>query len=510
MPRHRLCHSGACVIVNILWLVPGNPIRLSTALIAFILAPTLLLLGVLGWLGLQFVQDQVERRLREDIELIARALQGPVGRGIDEDDFAAVRESLRSAFAFERVYGAHVFDQQGRLIASSGAGPDYREGRRLAVANQSSEPVGEFREVAGQDVFSYFVPLTGSAGRFSGVLQISRHGTEFRDSVLQIRGWGLSALAALGVVLSGLLLFGHRRAIGAPIQQLVDGMRRVEVGERDHRARPSGPSELRTLAAGFNSMMDSLSRSEREIARRQAQEQALHEELRHSQKLAAIGALAAGVAHELGTPLSVVDGRAQRMLRRSENAAVVGDAATAIRAEVRRMERIVRQLMAFARRSELRPRVVSAEQMVRLAVAAVDDAGGDALPIEVTGAGRPSPALRVDQERLLQALVNLLQNAQQASRAGPVRIGWSEQGEQVALTVEDSGAGIDPAIRERLFEPFFTTKPAGAGTGLGLAVVHGVMEDHGGRIVVGASPDLGGALFRLLLPRVQEGGADGR
>lgn len=486
----------------------GGPIRLSTALIAFILAPTLLLLGGLGLAGLQLVQEQVERRMREDIELIARALQRPVGRAIEQADAAAVRESLRSAFAFERVYGAHVFDREGRLIASAGAGADHRGSRRLAVAERSQEPVGEFREVGGQDVFSYFVPLTGPAGRFSGVLQLSRHGTEFRDSVLRIRGWGLSALAGFGVLLSGVLLLGHRRIIGAPIRQLVDGMRRVEAGERQHRTRPSGPHELRSLGNGFNAMMDSLAHSERELERRREQEQALQEELRHSQKLAAIGALAAGVAHELGTPLSVIDGRALRLLRRPGDGTAVGDAAAGIRAEVRRMERIVRQLMAFARRSELRARAITAERLVALAVAALGEGDGRP-PIEICGPS-PAPRLRVDRDRLQQALVNLLQNALQAAPRGPVRIGWSEQGDTVTLTVEDGGPGIDPAIRERLFEPFFTTKPAGQGTGLGLAVVHGVMEDHGGRITVGASNELGGAQFWMVLPRAVDGDADER
>jgi signal transduction histidine kinase len=111
----------------------------------------------------------------------------------------------------------------------------------------------------------------------------------------------------------------------------------------------------------------------------------------------------------------------------------------------------------------------------------------------------PELKLHGDRLRLEQALVNLLRNAIQAAPGGRVRLGASAAGGRVHLTVEDDGPGVDAATRQRLFEPFFTTKPSGHGTGLGLAVVEAVVDEHGGRVTVESS-ELGGALFRLSFP----------
>ncbi len=113
----------------------------------------------------------------------------------------------------------------------------------------------------------------------------------------------------------------------------------------------------------------------------------------------------------------------------------------------------------------------------------------------------PAPvSLSVDVGLMERVLVNLLRNALDAASEGRVRLRWRPDDDQVVFWVEDSGPGIDPDVRDRLFEPFFTTKAVGDGTGLGLAVVHSIVEEHGGTVEVGDSP-LGGASFRVTLPQ---------
>lgn len=474
-------------------------LRLSAALIAFVVVPLTFMIGAVGSVGLSVLERQAEARMREDIELIARALQFPLSRAIQRGEPYRMQEMLRSAFSFGRVYGVHVFGREGQLVAGAGAGARALPAREIQALALRGEEGSEYTRVDGEALYVYFLPLSDAGGRFAALLQITRHADDFRDTLALIRGGGAIGLGLLALLLSAVVIIGHRWAIGGPLRELSRSMEAVATGARSHRARPGGPAEIRELARGFNSMLESLARSEAEIARRRERQESLEADLRESRKLAAVGELAAGVAHELGTPLSVVDGRAQRALRRSDLAPPVREALESTRGEVQRMSRIVRELMDFARRSPLRPRRLEVRPMLAGVIEraqAMPEAAGARLALDDGGEGL---TLHADPTRLEEALANLVQNALQASPGGEIRVGVAQHGAECVLRVDDDGPGIDPNARERLFEPFFTSKPVGSGTGLGLAVVHGAVEAHGGRIRVGESP-LGGARFEIILP----------
>jgi len=247
--------------------------------------------------------------------------------------------------------------------------------------------------------------------------------------------------------------------------------------------------------------------AEAEIAQ---QREALHQ----SEKLNALGALLAGISHELNNPLSVVVGQA---LLLQETAA---DPATAERARrigraADRCARIVRTFLAMARQQSNARTVVALRDVVD---AALDLTGymlrSASIEVRVDLPGTLPPVL-ADRDQIGQVVMNLVINAQQAlvdvpeprrltiaGRADPKRA-------SVALSVVDNGPGVPASIRSRLFEPFFTTKPEGTGTGVGLAISRGLVEAHGGRIVVDDAPG-GGARFTVVLPSVDIGlaGAD--
>jgi len=474
-------------------------LRLSSALIAFVVLPLTIMIGVVGSVGLSALERQAEARMREDIELIARALQLPLSRDIQRGEVYRLQETLRSAFAFGRVYGVHIFGREGQLIAGAGAGAEALGSDQIEALTLSGERGGEYAQANGEPLYVYFVPLSDSGGRFAALLQITRHADDFRDTLALIRGGGAIGLLILAILLSAVVVIGHRWAIGGPLRALSASMEAVAGGARGHRAQPRGPWEIRELASGFNSMLDSMARSEVEIARRQEEQQALEADLRQSRKLAAVGELAAGVAHELGTPLSVVDGKAQRALRRDGLDPGTRDTLESVRGEVQRMSRIVRQLMDFARRNPLRLRRQPLKQLLGTVLERVRELP-EARSAHITvDAADADVALWIDPTRMEQALVNLVQNALQASPEGHVRIGATVDESECVISVEDDGPGIPEEARTRLFEPFYTTKPVGTGTGLGLAVVHGALEAHGGRVGIGAS-SLGGARFDLILP----------
>ena len=237
-------------------------------------------------------------------------------------------------------------------------------------------------------------------------------------------------------------------------------------------------------------------RAEAELARQR-------ETIYQSEKLAAMGQLLAGVAHELNNPLSVVIGHAAILRNTAE--ASVAERAGKIAQAAERCARIVKNFLALARQRPLEREPVSLNQIVREGVELVayqlrvDDVA------VVLDLADDVPTLWADSHQLHQVVVNLISNAHHAMRetAGPRRLTLHTRTAagraQVVLEVADTGPGVAAEHRPRLFEPFFTTKPAGEGTGLGLALCRGVVEEHQGRITL-ASGEGQGAVFRIELP----------
>ena len=476
-----------------------NRLSLRWVLIAQVLLPLLAAMLAFTAIGLYTLESTLEKRLQEDVELVARAVRLPVSDSLERGQEDDVRQALESVFRIGRVYGAYVYDVDGELVAAVGAVDPTPRTREVAEMAAEGERRGTYEEMRGEEVYSYFVPLADSGGRISGLLQVTRRGSDFQQLVSGLRWQAAMVIALGGVVMSLLVLVGHRRAIGRHFEQLIDSMARVEGGDRRHRAPEEGPREIRRLTGALNTMLDSMDRAERELASGREAQARLEEELRQAEKLAAIGRLASGVAHELGTPLSVIDGKAQRALRKAGQDGREGRTLAEIRAEVARMEHIVRQLLEFGRARNRNLRETRLGVLVEAAAGALQPMFAEHGATLDLRPPEPDPVFRADPVRLEQVLVNLFRNAIQAG-ASHLRVVWEVDDSQgIVFRVHDDGPGVAREDRPRLFEPFFTTKGVGEGTGLGLAVVHGIIHEHGGAIELTDS-DLGGACFVITLP----------
>ena len=299
---------------------------------------------------------------------------------------------------------------------------------------------------------------------------------------------------------------------GAPLDSLpgLDWKRVAEELKRKHRL----PEQELTLHGPEGASPVSLSASQIRgeggeflgcvvLLRDIAEMKRLQEELRRSERLSALGSLAAGVAHEIRNPLSSIKGLATYLAQKVPPGGPEEEAARTMVAEVGRLNRVVTELLEFSRPAAVQPAETDLNAVIGRALRL---AGADLQAKNIRVDYQPDPALPkagLDAERLTQALLNLFLNAVQAMEAGGALVVRLEKepdpagGERFRLSVRDSGVGIAPEALASIFTPYFTTKAAG--TGLGLAIVQQIVEGHGGRVLVESQPGQG-STFTLLLP----------
>jgi PAS domain S-box-containing protein len=244
----------------------------------------------------------------------------------------------------------------------------------------------------------------------------------------------------------------------------------------------------------------------------------LESQLRHAQKMEAVGRLAGGVAHDFNNLLTVIKGHSEVMLAKMAPGDSLRTSVEEVQKAGARGVLLTRQLLAFSRKDVASPEVLDVSEVVRGMESMLHRLIGPDMRL-VTRLGQWPLHVRADRGQLEQALANLTVNARDAmTEGGEVVVEVSAldlplerarpssnlpPGPYVALTVADEGCGIDAEVRSHLFEPFFTTKAQGKGTGLGLSVVYGIVRQSGGDILVESEPGRG-ATFRILLPRVSE------
>ena len=272
-----------------------------------------------------------------------------------------------------------------------------------------------------------------------------------------------------------------RRAVLAPLRALSQAARRVADGDFVSRVGAAGHGEFQSVAEAFDLMVDELAARERRVV--------------EAERMAAIGELAAGVAHELNNPIGIMRGYLKTMSP-AESPLVLAEELRILDEEAHHCQRIADDLRTYSRLPELSLEAIVFPEFLQETRWRIGENPllADA---EIQLDAEPGQ-IQADPTRLRQVIMNLVQNAVQAGGADkPVRIcGRCAQG-GYEISVADSGAGVPEAERSRIFEPFFSRRPGG--TGLGLAVCRGIVQTHGGSISVKNGSD-GGAVFTVWLP----------
>jgi signal transduction histidine kinase len=410
----------------------------------------------------------------------------------------------------------HADAQQGRLrfrwISSTGDASDPLPVQPEALASIPSG--GSLSLVgavgAGEDRRYTFVPVYLPGAR-RGSLEVSEPMETERTYIRRTIVDTVATTLVLDGVCATLAMLVGAFIVGRPMAALMEKARRIGGGEFGTPLRLRQSDEISRLATEMNAMCERLvAANERATTEMQARVTML-EQLRRADRLMTVGKLASGIAHELGTPLNVIEARAS-MIANGET--TLEESVIYARVVLRgadRMTRIIRQLLAFARPGSLQKSRCDVVTVAHRTVELLQPlAQKRSVVIRVEG---PAPVYAdADAGQLEQAITNLTMNAAQAmDRGGCVEVTVDQaqarppvdvdgpEGEYLRIQVRDEGRGIPPEHLPRIFEPFFTTKDVGEGTGLGLAVTYGIIREHGGWISVAS--ELGrGTTFTIHIP----------
>ncbi|HEX9078549.1 MAG TPA: ATP-binding protein [Desulfuromonadaceae bacterium] len=400
-------------------------------------------------------------------------------------------------------------------------------GKVIFTAGREGDDVYQpFNSAPGSTRGSFILP-DGSA--IASLAQVVRNGTvagraglvlslsDEKARLLRSRRLFMAYFAIDFILLLGLGSLILSRIVVTPVSRLLSATGRITGGQYGQRVRVSGSSELAQLAEAFNVMSETLLHKDRQVsAQVTALEQAnnelgqAREESLRSEKMASIGLLAAGMAHEIGTPLASIMGYAELLGSEQPEHAAVQDYTRRISEDCARIDRIVRGLLDYSRPRDSVVEATDIRALVRESVELLAQQGVFKQIKVATWFEEGLPAALADPYQLQQVLVNLMLNSRDAMpEGGRLAIRGTVDGSVtlpgrtagcVRIDVADNGSGIHADQLKSIFEPFFTTKPPGKGTGLGLAIAARIMDGFGGRIAVRSTAGRG-SCFSLWLPK---------
>jgi signal transduction histidine kinase len=433
-----------------------------------------------------------------------------------------VQDVINEVSREPKIYGVLVYDAAGRpmLVSDPLRTPASAPRQWLSRVLENGETVTYERAIDKTRVYSVLRPIHDRRGRILGALEVAQslallkaeQDTSTRRSIQNT----VTLLAALIVV----TLWMVRRFVGHPLDRFLKAVRALERGDLTYRVDEGhGGGELVELGREFNLMTQQLQGARAQMLHEAEERVALERRLRESEKLAAVGNLAAGLAHEIGAPLNVISGRAEMLLQQHESKNERERNVQIIVEQIGRITTTVRSLLGFARRREPRLKRIDVHETVDGVVEFLDRELGRS-GIALVREGEAPAWVQGDPDLLHHVFVNLLLNAMQAIEGGegerrivvrvliPVDATIQPPAERegvasdatrgVVVEVMDSGPGISQEQLDRLFEPFYTTKTTG--TGLGLVIARSIVEQQGGSLHASNRTDSSGAILRCILP----------
>lgn len=482
--------------------------RLSVSIAAFFVGFLLLIWLLLSTIVFRTTENSLIAHKSDEARLIlgtffrllpVRQSSGPLPH--------PARAFLEALAADQDFRGLLLLAADGSVLhgTADAAPPDATMSRLLSEGGNSTQIVPD-----GQTLHRY--ETLDLEGRPVLAARLSLSLREERLTLARTRQLFLAYFLLDSLLLICVGLYCSHRYIVSPLQRLLHATQRVASGQFDYRVDVAGSSEMVALADSFNRMQGALKDKEEELAANFRTLTEANEELKQartetmrSEKLASVGLLAAGMGHEIGTPLASIMGYGSMLRDDLAQDPVRADYAGRIVEEADRIDRIVRGLLAFARPEPGVRERLDLPELVGSLREFLETQGYFRTVSFTLQQDEHLAAVVADRSMLQQVLLNLFLNARDAMPSGgelTVRLlrDRDDRGsEAVRIEVADTGTGIEAESLGRIFDPFFTTKDPGKGTGLGLAIAARIVESFGGSMTVASRPGAG-TLFTVCLP----------
>ncbi len=477
--------------------------RLAARLVGALVLGIFVLLALDAYVSVQRETEQYRDDMIHDAQLLGDALKGLVydiwrNRGSQQAQ-RLVRQANRheQAVRIRWVSQATAFDSHPQLARDT-----FRHAEPVSFVAPDEQKLDRM----------YTYVAVSAADPDMGALELSEpmsvlveHNRAIIDKTILL-GTEVFAVSALAVGLLGVWLVGH------PLRLLADKARRVGHGDLAGPLEQVGRGEMGELAQAMNEMCENLAESRRRVQQEQEERLKTLEQLRQADRLRTVGKLAAGVAHELGTPLNTIAIRATMIVEDSEVTSNSRRNATIVQQQTTRLSRIVQQLLAYARPRSLERIPTDLSAVLRETAEFLQPlAQSKGVTLHLPHVAEPMTA-KANASQLQQVLINLVSNAIQAMpQGGEVNLELTRQrtqppagceakpGEYYCIAVRDQGEGISEKHMRHIFDPFFTTKDVGQGSGLGLSIALGIVQEHGGWLAAESQRSVG-SCFRVYLP----------
>jgi two-component system NtrC family sensor kinase len=512
---------------------------LAARLAICVIACTAAFFVLFGFLNLRselhFSQDQVEQSANRITDLIVRSTHYEMLRN-DKDALLNMIHEVGSGPGIQRV---RILNKDGLIIYSTQAGevgtPVDKKAEGCIGCHAQSAPLAKLTR---RDRTRYFTDKRGQ--RMLAVMQEIENAPECANGSCHVHDAGLQVLGVIDTTLSlgavdrqikthranltwflvGAALFGCGGAVvfmwvmvHRPVHRLTAGMHRVAAGDLDYRLPVGRDDELGDLAASFNKMATQVggvqAKIEEQVRRKTAELERVHKTLLHSEKMASVGKLAATVAHEINNPLFGILTYARLVLREILKHDIpardeLAEQLQIIERESKRCGELVKSLLTFSRQAPSIREPNDLNTVVHRAVVLVQHKlAMQNIDLEEQ-LGTDVPPVLCDANQIQQVVLVLMMNAADAMPKGGkllVATEFDADTDQGVVRVKDTGCGIPADVIPHIFDPFFTTKEDQNRTGLGLAVAHGIVQQHAGDILVDSTPGAG-TEFRVVLPLV--------
>lgn len=448
--------------------------------------------------------------LKRDIRATTRSLTPTMENDLLHEEVSEVKEVIRRMSVDQMLVA--VLKPDGNIWYQPESLPFSLAGIHLESVLPAGDGFSEFeRHDPGGDWFYRIVPLADRTNTTFAYLLVAQDWSDVREDLRTRVIGSVVASVLLVAVMIAIIPLTIRRYVTVPLGEL--SRKVTQFSAEDGRSRELQGDEVGLLTQEFKKLDAQLTEARQSLLHNHRKELELQRTLQHAQRLATIGTLASGLAHEIGTPMGVIRSRAEHLLQNEPTTARTRSSLETIVSQIDRVTRIVRMLLDYARSRDSHKAVCDVRQILHTALSLMDTEAARREVKVIAEPGATPLMVTCDSGQLQQVFVNLIMNALDAMTPGGGVLHITASTEQsngtpqVTLAFKDTGPGVAPQDAESVFDPFFTTKEPGSGTGMGLAVSQSIMQDHDGAIRLESGPE--GAKFFVTMQLNQGLGLEG-